>query len=108
VTPEEFVAGVKNAAFDSAVTGTMKKLSEGPPGCGPHPRGSALSMWFSQLPVGDQQMIVECVRDAAHAAVFGLLCILDGVRVIDDPPHVALRLSATSQDGITTTLASGF
>lgn len=106
MTPEEFVAAVKNAAFDSAVTGTMKMLREGPPGRGPHPRGSALSLWFSQLSAGDQQMVVECVRDAAHAAVFGLLCVLDGVRAIDDPPHDDLRLTATSQNGITTTLAS--
>ena len=51
-------------------------------------------------------MVAECVRDAAHAAVFGLLCVLDGVRAIDDPPHADLHLTATSPDGITMTLAS--
>lgn len=106
VTPEEFVAAVKSAAFDSAVTGTIKKLTDGLAGRGPHPRGIALSLWFNQLTDTDQQMVVECVRDAAHAAVFGLLCVLDGVRVIDDPPHVDLRLTATGEAGITTTLAS--
>jgi len=108
VTPEEFVAAVKRAAFDSAVTATMKTLNEGPPGRGPHPRGSALSLWFRRLPVPDQQMVTECVRDAAHSAVFGLLCVVDGVRAIDDPPHVELRLTATKTDGTTSTLASGF
>jgi hypothetical protein len=52
-------------------------------------------------------MVMECIRDAAHSAVFGLLCVLDGVRVIDDPPHVDLRLTATNPDGTTSTLASG-
>jgi hypothetical protein len=107
VTPEEFVAAVKRAAFDSAVTATMKTLNEGPPGRGPHPRGSALSLWFRRLPVPDQQMVTECVRDAAHSAVFVLLCVLDSVRAIDDPPHVELRLTATKTDGSTSTLASG-
>src|SRR5262245_22583207 len=84
----------------------MKTLQDGPPGRGPHPRGSALNLWFRRLPGPDQQMVMECVRDAAHSAVFGLLCVLDGVRVIDDPPHVDLLLTATNPDGTTTTLAS--
>ena len=54
----------------------------------------------------DQQMVTKYIRDAAHSAVFGLLCVLDGVRVIDDPPHVDLHLTATNPDGTTTTLAS--
>jgi len=86
VTPEEFVLAVKKAAFDSAVNETIKGLKEGPPGRAPHPRGSALSLWYNELAADDQQMVMESVRDAAHAAVFGVLCVLDGVRVIDDPP----------------------
>lgn len=92
MTPGEFVAGIKSAVFDSAVTGTMTHLEEGPAGREPHPRARALGGWFSQLAAGDQQMVAECVRDAAHAAVFGFLCVLDGARVIDDPP--ACRPSA--------------
>jgi hypothetical protein len=60
----------------------FKKLTEGPAGRGPHPRGIAFSLWFNQLTADDQQMVVECVRDAAHAAVFGLLCVLDGVLML--------------------------
>jgi hypothetical protein len=52
-------------------------------------------------------MVVECIRDAAHAAVFGFLCILDGARAIDNPPHVDLRLTAVDPQGTGTTLASG-
>ena len=107
MTPEDFVLAIKKAAFDSAVTGTLHKLKAGPPGRGSHPRGIALSLWYNELDPGDQQMVLETIRDAAHAAVFGVLCVLDGVRVIDDPPHVDLRLTATGQHGTTTTLASG-
>src|SRR6266498_1672479 len=94
------------AAFDSAVSGTVNELKNGPAGRGLHPRGSALSLWYNRLPAGDQQMVTEAVRDAARAAVFGFLCVLDGVRVIDDPPHVDLWLTAVDQHGVTTTLAS--
>jgi len=76
---------IKRAAFDSAMTGTIKRLKEGPPGRGPHSRGSALSLWYNELAANDQQMVMGSVRDAAHAAVFNVLCVLDGVSVIDDP-----------------------
>ena len=89
------------------MTGTIHKLKAGLPGRGSHPRGIALSLWYNELDAGDQQMVLETIRDAAHAAVFGVLCVLDGVRVIDDPPHLDLRLTATGQQGTTTTLASG-
>ena len=44
-------------------------------------------------------MVGEVVRDAAHAAVYGFLCVLDGVVAADNPPHAQLRLTATLPDG---------
>jgi hypothetical protein len=99
MTPEDFVLAINKAAFDSAVTDTIHKLKAGPPGRGAHPRGSALSLWYSERDADDQRMVLEIVRDAAHAVVFGVLCVLDGARVIDDPPHLDLRLTATGQQG---------
>ena len=106
MTPEEFVAGIKTAIFDSAVTGTIRHLQDGPAGRGPHLRARALSGWFGQLAADDQQMVAECVRDAAHAAVFGFLCVLDGARTIDSPPHANLHLTATSRTGTPLPLVS--
>jgi len=40
VTPEQFAAGIKVAAFDAAVRGTIKKLEEGPAGRGLHLRAA--------------------------------------------------------------------
>ena len=31
-------------------------------------------------------MLAEALKDAAEGAIFGLLCVLDGVRVIEDAP----------------------
>ncbi|HRD60873.1 MAG TPA: hypothetical protein PLZ93_10640 [Nocardioides sp.] len=47
-----------------------------------------------------QRMVLEVARDAAHATLFGVLCVLDGVRDIDDPPHSELILTAVNADGI--------
>lgn len=107
MTPEEFAAASKLRAFDPAVRGVLKHLQDGAPGRGPHPRADAMGAWFTRLAPNDQRMVHEVVRDAAHAAVFHMLCILDGVSVIDDPPHVELVLTAIGPDGAPSVVASG-
>jgi hypothetical protein len=78
---------------------------------GPARRGDVLASvplplhdWFTDLAGDDQRFVLEVARDAAHAAVFGLLCVLDGVRAIDDPPHEQLRLVSVTPDGTETIL----
>lgn len=44
-------------------------------------------------------MVLETIRDAAHAAVFGVQCALGGACVIDDSPYLDLRLTATRPAG---------
>ena len=104
MTPEEVVQAVKVVAFDSAVDGTVKHLESGPDGRGLQPRSVALSDWYNGLAAEDRLMVIESVRDAAHAAVFGVMCVLDGVRVVDKAPDVGLRLTATDQLGVSTKL----
>jgi hypothetical protein len=58
-----------------------------------------LHEWFVRLPAADQQLVVEVVRDASHSALFGMLCVLDGVRAIDGPPHADLALTAIDGQG---------
>jgi hypothetical protein len=65
-----------------------------------------MSAWYASLEDRDRAMVVEVIRDAAHSAIFGVLCMLDGVRVADNPPHAELALTATAPDGETTVLAS--
>jgi hypothetical protein len=105
VTPEEFAAAVKIRALDSAVCGVLQQLKVGAPGRGPQ-RAEALTSWYGDL-TSDDQGIAEVVRNAAHAAVLGLLCVLDGVAVIDNPPHADLVLTGTDHAGETTVLTSG-
>jgi hypothetical protein len=104
MTPDEFVAAVEQVVYAAAVNDTIEGLRGGPPGRGPHTRARALQAWYEALEPDDQQMVTEVARDAAHAAVFGFLTVLDGVRVIDDPPHAELRLTAVNPNGGTTVL----
>lgn len=107
MTPDEFAAATKLRAFDPAVSGVLKHIRDGAPGRGSHPRADAMSAWFNGLTVNDQAMVAEVARDAAHAAIFHTLCILDGVSVIDDPPHGGLVLTAVRADGKSSVIASG-
>lgn len=105
VTPAEFASALKNVAFDSTVRDVVALLSDGAPGGGPHPRAAAMSAWYGSLSDADRVMVLEVIREGAHAAVFGVLCVLDGARAIDESPHADLVLTA-SKDGELTVLAS--
>ena len=39
------------------------------------------------------------MRISAYGALFGTFAMIDGVRVFDDPPHGALRLTYVAPDG---------
>ena len=106
VTPEAFAAALRRAVFDAAVHDVLTTLDQGAPGRGPHPRADAMTGWYGELSEDDRTMVTEVVREAAHAAVFGTLCVLDGVRTVDDPPHATLVLTAVSDDGAVSTLSS--
>jgi hypothetical protein len=95
VTPDEFVSALVSSVFDSTVKGVVSSL-ESPPGRSPHGRAVIMHEWFVGLAPADQRFVGEVVRDAAHSALFGVLCVLDGVRVIDAAPHVDLALTASS------------
>lgn len=99
MTPDEFVAAIEKVVYGAAVEATVAELRDGPAGRGASPRSRALHEWYQALGREDQQMVMEVVLDASHAAVFQFFCALDGVVAIDDPPHVALRLTAVDVDG---------
>lgn len=99
MTPDEFISALVPTVFDSTVRGVVSAL-ESPPGRSPNARAVTLHEWFVRLPTADQRLVVEVVRDASHSALFGMLCVLDGVRAIDGPPHADLALTAIDGQGI--------
>lgn len=97
---EQFVDVVRRVVLDSAVTGTIIQLSQ-PAGRKPDPAHIELSVWFNCLPHPDRENLEKVVRLTADMAVFGMLCVLDGVRAIEDGPEkgtLDLRYRCGEQD----------
>jgi hypothetical protein len=82
---QDFVDAVRLAVKDAAVTGTVSQLAR-PPGRKPDESLLGLSAWFNQLAPQDRNKLEQVIDLAANLAVFGFLCVLDGVRAIEDGP----------------------
>ncbi len=83
MNPSEFVEALKSEVRDAAATDTIAQLRS-PSGRRPSEAIRKLSAWFNQLSESDQRAVAEVASMAAHNAVFGFLCVLDGVRSIED------------------------
>ena len=81
----EFVTLLRTEVQDSAIEETMSLLQR-PPGRRPAPSLASLSQWFNALPEADRQRVRDVAAMASHAAVFGFLLVLDGVRVLEGEP----------------------
>jgi len=82
---EGFVEAVRRVVLDSAVTSTISQLSK-PAGRKPDQARLDLSAWLNGLPHSDRQKLEHIIKMTANTAVFGMLCVLDGVRAIEDGP----------------------
>lgn len=97
MTAEEFIAAVAADVHEGGVRDVLAQL-ERPSGRRPPPATVALARWYAALPAEDRQRVEQVVRLGAHAAVFGLLAVLDGVRRID-PAGGRLELTYVAPDG---------
>ena len=83
MSPEQFIAALKESVHDSAITGTMTTL-DSPSGRQPPPRLVALSRWYHSLAADDKAYLEQALALGVHAAVFGFLSVLDGVRSVSE------------------------
>lgn len=87
---EEFVGGVRSAAYRSAINGVLRSMAS-PRGRRPRPHLVELSAWFNGLSSRDREQVESAVRLAADQATFNMLAVLDGVSAIDED-HTDLYL----------------
>ena len=80
--PEYFVRALERDCRDLAVEGCLEDF-ESPPGRKPDPALVQMSKWYKSLSSADRDMVARAMRDAADATLFGVLCVLDGVRPIE-------------------------
>lgn len=79
----EFVDVIKRVVRDGANSGTLSML-ERPPGRRPSAEVSENSTWYQSLDEGQRARLSSIVRGAVDQAVFGFLCVIDGVRAIEN------------------------
>jgi hypothetical protein len=91
--PERFVHSLRIAVRDAAISDTIGYIAA-PPGRKIAEDTKKLSTWYNALANEDKEMLLKAMEKAVDNAVFGFLCVLDGVRVIEDSkPRGTLRLT---------------
>lgn len=80
---EKFVDMIKLVVRDAAVEDTISIL-ESPPGRSPERKIVALSNYYNNKSEEERMIINEIMSQAVDEAVFGFLCVLDGVRAIEN------------------------
>jgi len=91
MTPEEFVEAIRTAVHESAISGTESSLL-GPQGRRPAAGDVELSRWYCELSSEDRVHVNTVIRHSVHSAVFGFLCVFDGVRAIEAESKGRLEL----------------
>ena len=95
-----FVGRLKQVAGEAAVADVLSQLTR-PAGRRPTPEVAARSDWFCGLSRTDKAQVEAVIAEAARAALFGVLCALDGSRAIverDDGGALELRYRDNKQD----------
>jgi hypothetical protein len=99
MTPEFFVESLERHCRDGAVEDCIANFMN-PPGRKPAEALVRLSNWFKSLSEDDQAMVALAMRESADATLFGVLCVIDGVRVIEDEPEKSEFELSASRHGI--------
>jgi hypothetical protein len=87
----QFVSLVISSVRNPALQGTFDTLRQ-PPGRKPAAELLQLAHWFRGLPEADRRMAARVVAFAVDSALFGVMCLLDGVRSANPRPGVSQRL----------------
>ena len=80
---EQFVNAVKEVVRDSSIDGLVQIL-ENPPGRSPDRKLIELSSWYTKLDADQQLHVKGVIEMAVNTGIFGLLCVIDGVRSVKE------------------------
>src|SRR5687768_12628173 len=79
---ESFVTSVKEVVRNPAIDGVQETL-ENPPGRSPNKTILELSAWYKTLSETDRSRVKQIVEKSVDSALFGFLCLIDGVTSFD-------------------------
>jgi hypothetical protein len=96
--PDDFVRALRSACADSAVTGCLDTF-EKPLGRAPRAELVRISQWFHTLSLEERELLKSALQQVADATLFGVLCVVDGVRPIEDSPEKSEFTLTASRGG---------
>lgn len=100
-----FVELIRQHCAEAAADGVMAQL-QSPSGRRPPQEKLERSAWYGSLTAEDKRHLKAVVEEAAIASLFGVLCVLDGARSIEDGPHRGHLVLSYCKARQETTLAS--
>jgi hypothetical protein len=83
MTPELFIAVIRQHVRDAAISDVCDNLKD-PPGRRPSKNLVEMAEWYCSQDRTSQEMIDRIIAESVDEALFGMFCVLDGVRVISD------------------------
>lgn len=104
IDTEFFVRALKSECRDAAVTDCIANFRS-PPGRTPRPELVQIAKWFIGLSDSERTMVESAMAEAADATLFGVLCVLDGVRAIKAEEEKAEYVISAVRAGETTQIS---
>jgi len=80
---KEFIETIKIVVEEASIKGIQENLNK-PVGRHPDQKLIELSRWFNSLSLEGKSMVSKIIKESVEMSVFGFLCVLDGVRPIED------------------------
>jgi hypothetical protein len=83
MTKKEFISAINATVVHESISSVEKNLVA-PPGRQPSEQLIKLSHWFNGLNEKDKSYVKDLITESVEMATFSFLCVLDGVRAIDN------------------------
>ncbi len=83
MTSEQLIKDIKIYLSDRCIQDIVEELIT-PTSKYPTPKSILLSIWYNQLDNDKKDFIYHIIKESVESTIFGFLCILDGVRSIED------------------------
>ena len=96
----DFVRALRIAVRRPSIAGTLAAAAD-PPVRRPTSDAISRSKWLNSLDEGERVHVESVVTEAVDSAIFGLLCVIDGVRAVEPPgPKGRFELWHIGQDKV--------
>ena len=93
---DDLLEVVYRDVYRAACEDVVSQLEQ-PSGRKPTPRTVKLHEWYEKLGDQDRKFLKDIVSEAADAAVFGMLCLLDNVRPVSKGFKTELRVYVATE-----------